>query len=94
MSKSNSIALSLMCVAVINECELFPRDAESYLVFWPEEQSVTVVPEKQMKEGSMVGDACKVKVGLRHHCGVIKAVGKNFTYTFFHLITSYHNLFN
>ena len=45
-------------------------------MFWPEEESVTVVPMARVLDGSSVGEECRVKMGRAFYTGKIKAVGK------------------
>ena len=47
------------------------------LVFWPNENSVIVVPLSRLLEGSPVGDECSIMAGRLHYRGKIAAIGNS-----------------
>ena len=49
---------------------------EFCLVFWPEEEQVSVVAKSRLLEGNAVGDTCSVRVRRAVHKGSILAIGK------------------
>ena len=50
--------------------------AEHYLVYWPEEDSVSVVPVENVQEKCEVGKECEVKLGRKCYKGKVCAIGK------------------
>ena len=55
---------------------LFTSNAESYcLILWPEQRSVTVVPESVVLGDVALGKECQVKMGRKKYTGQILAVG-------------------
>ena len=50
---------------------------EFFLVYWPEEKTVSVVPRGKVTEGHTVNDKCCVKIGRQRHQGEMVAIGKN-----------------
>ena len=48
-----------------------------YLVYWPEEDSMSVVSIGSLREECMVGEECEVKSGRTYFKGKVSAVGKH-----------------
>ena len=46
------------------------------LVFWPKENSASVLSLERVSEGSKVGDKCTVKVQRKMYEGELLAIGK------------------
>ena len=54
----------------------FISNAEFYcLILWPEEGSVTVVPESVVVGDVALGKECQIKMGHKKYTGQILAVG-------------------
>ena len=54
------------------------------LVFWEDEDAVTVVPAKSVKDDVVVGGTREVAVGKNTYTGKIQAVGKLYYHSWMH----------
>ena len=54
----------------------FVSNAESYcLILWPEEKSVSVVPEFVVLGDVVLGKECQINIGRKKYTGQILALG-------------------
>ena len=53
--------------------------AEHYLVYWSDEESVSVVPVDDVRERCAIGENCEVKFGRKTFRGKVSTVGKSYT---------------
>ena len=49
---------------------------EFCLVFWPEEQQVSVVARSRLDGGATLGDTCSLKLWRSKHQGKVIGIGK------------------
>ena len=45
-------------------------------MYWPKEESVSVVARSRLLVGSVLGDACSIRIGKQVHHGHIQGIGK------------------
>ena len=45
------------------------------LVFWPKEDTYSVVPRSRLLEGNAIGDSYRLKIGRMTHTGTLVAIG-------------------
>ena len=57
------------------------------LVYWPTEESVSVVTSGDLYTDSSVGEECKIRIGRRCFVGIVSATGKCI-----HKTLSQHNI--
>ena len=49
---------------------------EFFLVYWPEEQQVSMVARSILDGGTAVGDVCSLKLGRSKHQGKVIEIGR------------------